>query len=70
MGSKALYAYPLKACLATQETVLAAHIVFSSANFDNRSASLLDPEVGGALPRIIDLLTSYNTAELYHEPFV
>lgn len=51
-------------CPVAEEAVVGAHLVLSSANFDGISTSLLDAEAGGALPRLVELLTAYNSGEL------
>jgi hypothetical protein len=51
-------------CPAAEESVIGAHLVLASSGFDGVSTSPLDAEAGGALPKLIDLLTAYNSGEL------
>lgn len=51
-------------CPAAEEAVIGAHIVLASAGFDGVSSSPLDPEAGGALPDLIELLAAYNSGQL------
>jgi hypothetical protein len=53
-----------ESCPAAEEAVLAAHILLSSNDFDGQSSSPLDSEAGGALNRITDLLSAYNSGIL------
>jgi hypothetical protein len=53
-----------ESCPAAEEAVLAAHILLSTSNFDGLSSSPLDTEAGGALNRITDLLSAYNSGIL------
>ena len=51
-------------CPAAEEATVAAHIVLAAASFDGASNSPLDNEAAGALPRIVELLTAYNSGVL------
>jgi len=53
-----------ESCPIAEEAVVGAHLILASAGFDGVSASPLDAEVGGALSRLIELLTAYNQGEL------
>jgi hypothetical protein len=51
-------------CPAAEEALVGAHLVLSSAGFDGVSTSPPDAETGGALLRLVELLTAYNSGEL------
>ncbi len=51
-------------CAVADEAVVGAHLLLSTANFDGVSASLLDAEAGGAVPRLVELLAVYNSGQL------
>jgi hypothetical protein len=53
-------------CPAAEEAVLGAHLVLSRAGFDGTGQYTSAPssEMTHAIPRLVDLLTAYNSGEL------
>jgi hypothetical protein len=51
-------------CPVADEAVVGAHLLLSTANFDGDTTSPLDAEAGSAMPRLVELLESYNSGDL------